>query len=49
MIASPQIEDRAVAQHLSSEGVCLVNDDPMALRSIGRFFTQEKRKELCYE
>jgi DNA-binding NtrC family response regulator len=36
MIAMPQIEDRAVAQMPSSEVVCLVDDDPMVLRSIGR-------------
>lgn len=36
MIASPQIEDWAVGQQPSSEVVCLVDDDPMALRSIGR-------------
>jgi hypothetical protein len=49
MIATPQIENRAVAQQPASEVVCLVNDDPMVLRSIGRFFKQEKRKELRYE
>ena len=31
----PQIEDRAVAQQPSSEIVCLVDDDPTVLRSIG--------------
>jgi FixJ family two-component response regulator len=36
MIAMPQIESRAVAQQPSSEIVCLVDDDPMVLRSIGR-------------
>src|SRR5438094_2836241 len=36
MIATPQIESRAVSQQPSSEGVCLVDDDPMVLRSIGR-------------
>jgi FixJ family two-component response regulator len=35
MIATPQVEDRAVAQQSSSEVVCLVDDDPMVLRSIG--------------
>jgi hypothetical protein len=49
MIATPQIEDRAVAQQPSSEVVCPVDDDPTVLRSIGRFFKQEKRKELRYE
>jgi hypothetical protein len=45
----PQIEDRAVAQQPSLEVVCLVDDDPMVLRSIGRFFKQENRKELRYD
>src|SRR5438034_3161065 len=36
MIATPQTESRAVSQQPSSEGVCLVDDDPMVLRSIGR-------------
>ena len=36
MIATSQIENRAVAQQPSSEVVCLVDDDPMVLRSIGR-------------
>jgi FixJ family two-component response regulator len=36
MIATPQTERRAVAQMPSSEVVCLVDDDPMVLRSIGR-------------
>ena len=36
MIATPHIESRAVAQQPSSEIVCLVDDDPMVLRSIGR-------------
>ncbi|MFZ0916598.1 MAG: response regulator [Candidatus Udaeobacter sp.] len=36
MFATPQIERRAVAQRPSSEVVCLVDDDPMVLRSIGR-------------
>ena len=36
MIATPQIEGRAVAQQPSSEVVYLVDDDPTVLRSIGR-------------
>lgn len=49
MIATPKTEDLAVARQPSSEVVCLLDDDPMVLRSIGRFFKQEKRKELRYE